>query len=145
MKKDIKPMNFDIEGRSAMPVYKQVKQEIKLLIMSGYLVPGDQLVPIRELAGQLRINANTIVKVYYQLDIEGFIYSQPGTGYFVSSDREEPQDEKRKLFEQISEDYINKSLKLGFSLDDMTGFLKERAKSTGKKSIKKQAKKKVTK
>ena len=82
MKKEIKPLDFEIDARSAIPVYEQVKQEIKLLIMSNYLEEGDQLVPIRELATRLQINPNTIVKVYYQLDVEGYIYSLPGSGYF---------------------------------------------------------------
>jgi len=55
-----------IEARSPVPVYEQIKQGIKLLIMSGQLQPGDKLLPIRELAGKLKVNANTIVKVYYQ-------------------------------------------------------------------------------
>ncbi|MCP4218487.1 MAG: GntR family transcriptional regulator [bacterium] len=130
VKKNIKPLNFEIDSRSKMPVYEQVKQEIKLLIISGYLEPEDQLVPIRELAGNLKINANTIVKVYYQLDVEGFVYSQPGSGYFVRTERKVNRDEKIELFEQICEDYISKALKLGFSLDDMIATLSRRSEET---------------
>ncbi len=142
MKKEIKSLNFEIDARSAMPVYEQVKQEIKLLITSGYLEEGDQLVPIRELAANLRINANTIVKVYYQLDVEGYIYSQAGSGYFVRASQKENQDEKQELFDQITEDYISKILKLGYSLEDMTAKLQKRAKETGKKRKKEPSKKK---
>ena len=137
MKKEIKELNFKIDARAAMPVYVQVKQEIKLLIISGYLEPGDQLVPIRELALNLRVNANTIVKVYYQLDVEGFIYSQPGSGYFVREDREDSKDEKKKLFNQITDDYISRALKLGYSLEDMAGNLTARIKRMGSKKDKK--------
>lgn len=142
MKKEIKPLNFEIDVQSAMPVYEQVKQEIKLLITSRYLEEGDQLVPIRELAANLRINANTIVKVYYQLDVEGYIYSQAGSGYFVRAFQKENQDEKQELFDQITEDYISKILKLGYSLEDMTAKLQKRAKETGKKRKKEPSKKK---
>jgi GntR family transcriptional regulator len=133
MKKEIKPLNFEIDANSAIPVYEQVKQEIKLLIISGYLEEEDQLVPIRELAANLRVNVNTIVKVYYQLDVEGYIYSQPGSGYFVRGARKENPDEKLELFEQITEDYISKVLKLGYSLEDMAAKLQKRAKEMGKK------------
>ncbi|MCP5106648.1 MAG: GntR family transcriptional regulator [bacterium] len=138
MKKEIKILNFDIDARAAMPVYEQVKQEIKLRVISGHLAAGDKLPPIRELAARLKINPNTIVKVYYQLDVEGFIYSQPGTGYFVRADREEDRDAKKGLFEQITEDFISKALKLGFSLEEMAQKLKERADEAGKKTNSKQ-------
>lgn len=145
MKKEIKPLNFEIDVHSAIPVYEQVKQEIKLLIISGYLEEEDQLTPIRELAANLRINVNTIVKVYYQLDVEGYIYSQPGSGYFVRGVRKENQDEKLELFEQITEDYISKALKLGYSLEDMAAKLQKRAKETGKKKKRKIQQKKEDK
>lgn len=116
--------------RSAMPVYEQVKQAIKLMIISGYLVEGDQLIPIRELASKLRINPNTIVKVYYQLDVEGFIYSQPGTGYFVRYEKKEGNQERQLLFARITDEYIVKALKLGFSLEEMVKELKARVRKT---------------
>lgn len=108
-----------------MPVYEQIKQGIKLLIMSGRLEAEDQLPPIRELAVQLKVNSNTIVKVYYQLDVEGYIYSQPGTGYFVRSERKEGRDDRKILLHQITRDYIDKTLKLGFSLNDVIITLQE--------------------
>jgi GntR family transcriptional regulator len=141
MKKEIKSLDFEIDARSAIPVYEQVKQEIKLLIMSNYLEEGDQLVPIRELATKLKINPNTIVKVYYQLDVEGYIYSLPGSGYFVKYDRRESLDEKQKIFDSITEDYISKSLKLGYSIKEMADKLRD--KETETKPIKKQRRKKV--
>ena len=134
MKKEIKPLNFKIDTRSALPVYEQVKQEIKLLITSGYLEEGDQLVPVRELAANLRINVNTIVKVYFQLDVEGYIYSQPGSGFFVRAQKDEKRDERLELFEQITEDYISKALKLGYSLEEMADKLKKRIKEAVKKT-----------
>lgn len=134
MNKEIKKLNFFVNARAAMPVYEQVKQEIKLLIISGHLAPEDKLPPIRELAAQLKVNANTIVKVYYQLDVEGYIYSQPGTGYFVRTDRPEKGDEKQGLFDQITTEYISKALKLGYSLEDMAEYLKKKALDTSKKT-----------
>jgi GntR family transcriptional regulator len=119
IKKDLKSLDIKIESRSALPVYEQVKQGIKLAIASGYLEEGDRMVPIRELAARLRINANTIVKVYYQLDVEGYIYSLPGSGYFVKGGAARKQEEKSELFERITEDYISKASNLGFSLEDM--------------------------
>ena len=129
--KELKPLDITIDPKSPMPVYEQVKQGIKLLIISGYLEKDDRLVPIRELAAKLKINPNTIVKVYYQLDVEGFVYSQPGSGYFVRGDIQTREEEKRDLFKNVTEDYISKALKLGYSLEDMILQLQEKMKGEG--------------
>ncbi|MCK5057401.1 MAG: GntR family transcriptional regulator [Candidatus Aminicenantes bacterium] len=129
--KDIKPLDFRIEPKSALPVYEQIKQEIKLLIISGYLEEGDRMVPIRDLAAMLKVNSNTIVKVYYQLDIEGFLDSQPGSGYFVKFDSGNNREARQELFERITGEYISKALQLGFSLEKMAVEIKRRKKKSG--------------
>lgn len=127
-KKAIKSLNIRIEPKSAVPVYEQIKQGIKLLIISGYLEEGDQLVPIRELASALAVNPNTIIKVYYQLDVEGFLRSVQGSGYFVAFTSPDIKGEKGKLFQDITDEYISKALKLGFSLEEMNNELQRREK-----------------
>ena len=83
MKKLMKPLNISLDNKSAVPVYEQVKQAIRWSILSGYLEAGDQLPSLRELATMLHINPNTIVKVYFQLEVEGFVSSRAGSGFFV--------------------------------------------------------------
>ncbi len=102
-----------------MPVYEQVKQGVKLAVISGYLEQGDQVMSIRELAARLKIHPNTIAKVYYQLEVEGFIFSKPGTGYFVKVDHRKIQKEKQELFKKVTRDYVSKAMDLGYSLADM--------------------------
>jgi GntR family transcriptional regulator len=131
VQKELKPWDITIDAKSPIPVYEQVKQGIKLLIISGYLEKDDRLVPIRELATKLKINPNTIVKVYYQLDVEGFVYSQPGSGYFVRGDIQTREKEKRDLFKNVTEEYIAKALKLGYSLEDMILKLQEKMRGAG--------------
>ncbi len=74
---------------------------------------------IRELALKLQINPNTIIKVYYQLEMEGFVISRPGTGYFVKLDSTKLQKEKRALFEQATDEYISNVTDMGYSLEDI--------------------------
>jgi GntR family transcriptional regulator len=130
--KELKPLEIKIDPQSPIPVYEQVKQEIKLSIISGVLEKDDRLVPIRELATRLKINPNTIVKVYYQLDVEGFVYSQPGSGYFVRGDVQTRDKEKRNLFKNVTEEYFAKALKLGYSLEDMILQLEGKKKGEGR-------------
>lgn len=120
--------NFNIDSKSAVPVYEQIKQAIKLLIMAGDLKESEQLWPIRELAEMLKVNPNTIVKVYYQLDVEGYIYSQAGSGFFVKKNYLNRQNETKDLFKKITDDYMTRALKLGYSLDDMIRELSKRNK-----------------
>lgn len=118
-KENRKFFEIKIDVKSALPVYEQVKRAIKLVILSGRLEEGDQLMSIRELALKLQINPNTIIKVYYQLEVEGFILSRPGAGYFVKLDRRKIQKEKRELFEETTGEYITKAMDMGYSFKDI--------------------------
>ncbi len=67
------------------PLYEQIKGKIKELIISGILKEDDKVPSVRELASMLAINPNTIQKAYKELENDGFIYSKPSKGNFVSS------------------------------------------------------------
>jgi GntR family transcriptional regulator len=126
MKKAAKPLNISLDNKSAVPVYEQVKQAIKWSILSGYLEDGDQLPSLRELAAMLRINPNTIVKIYFQLEVEGFLSSRAGSGFFVCQNKELADPQGRKLFEHLSREYIAKVIALGFSEQDIIDYLHSR-------------------
>jgi len=74
---------------------------------------------LREMALKLNVNPNTIIKVYYQLEMEGFIYSRPGAGYYVKIDPSKINSGKQELFETITEEYVSKALQLGYSKEDI--------------------------
>jgi GntR family transcriptional regulator len=124
----INPFEIKVDVKSALPVYEQIKRAIKLVILSGRLEEGDQLMSIRELALKLRINPNTIIKVYYQLEMEGFVISRPGAGYFVKFDGKKIQKERRELFEKATDEYISKVTDMRYSLEDITQEINTRKK-----------------
>ena len=115
---------FKVDIKSALPVYEQVKRAIKLAILSNRLKDGEKLMSLRELALKLQINPNTIIKIYTQLEVEGYIYSRPGAGYFVKGDKEEIKKERFELFEKETQDYISKVISLGYSFDDILDIMK---------------------
>ena len=125
VKKEIKILDFKIEAKSAVPVYEQIKQAVKLAIISGYLQENDQLMSIRELGTRLQIHPNTISKVYYQLESEGFVYSRQGTGYFVKIDPEKVQKEKHEVLRKVTQEYISKVTRLGYSPVEMLAVLQK--------------------
>ena len=75
---------ISINMRDSQPIYEQIKEGVCRLILSGALQTGERLPSVRELAGQLAINPNTIQRAYRELELEGFVYSVAGKGSFVS-------------------------------------------------------------
>lgn len=78
-------MQIRIDNASGRPVYQQIIDQIKRDIALGRLVKDEKLATVRQLAGQLAINPNTIAKSYRQLEQEGIIVTRPGAGAFVAS------------------------------------------------------------
>ena len=73
-----------IDPESRVPLYAQIVEQIQAHIAAGQLTPGDQLPTIRQLAADLRINFNTVVRAYLELEREGLISTQRGRGTFVA-------------------------------------------------------------
>ncbi len=75
---------ISINYRDARPIYEQVRDSFRALILSDALAPGYKMPSVRELASSLAINPNTIQRAYRELENEGYIVSVPGKGSFVS-------------------------------------------------------------
>jgi GntR family transcriptional regulator len=78
------PGRFQIDRASPLPVYVQLAEQIRLLIHRGALAPGDPLPTVRELAVALGLNANTVTRVYRDLQQEGRLRLERGLGTFVA-------------------------------------------------------------
>ena len=87
-----------LDYRDARPIYEQVKDGLRRLMVTGVLAPGEKLPSVRSLAMDLAINPNTIQRSYRQLEMEGWIATVPGKGCFVCGIPEgDPQEELRLL------------------------------------------------
>lgn len=75
---------FELDIRSRKPIYEQLIEKIKEMIIHGVLQPDEQLPSVRTLSSQLTVNPNTIQKAYRELEREGYIYSLQGKGSFVA-------------------------------------------------------------
>jgi GntR family transcriptional regulator len=78
-------MQFNINHSSGRPVYQQIMDQIKRDIALGRLIKNEKLPTVRQLAGQLAINPNTIAKAYRQLEQQGIIVTKAGAGAFVAN------------------------------------------------------------
>jgi len=83
------PGRFKIDRASPLPVYVQLAEQIRLLVRRGALSPGDPLPTVRELAVALGVNANTVTRVYRDLQQEGLIRLERGLGTFVQPQQRE--------------------------------------------------------
>lgn len=109
------PVNIVISNTSDLPLYQQIKDQIKDAILKEELVEGDLLPSIRTFANDLSVSVLTIRRVYEELEHEGFVTSKVGVGTFISpSNLELLRDSKRRLVEQKMQDMIQtaKSLKI---------------------------------
>ncbi len=78
-------MQFRINNASDRPVYQQIMDQVKRDIAMGRLIKNEKLPTVRQLAGQIAINPNTIAKAYRQLEQEGIIVTKAGAGAFVAN------------------------------------------------------------
>ncbi len=90
--------------RDARPIYEQVKDGLRRLIVSGAIADGEKLPSVRQLAGQLAINPNTIQRAYNELEAEGYAASVPGKGSFaVRGERAQDDARRRELSARLRE------------------------------------------
>lgn len=110
---------FELDLRSRKPIYEQLVDKLKELIMNEVLKPDEQLPSVRMLATELTINPNTIQKAYRELEIQGFIYSVKGKGSFVNPSNQTKDVEKIAGVKKELEKLIMEALYLGVSADEL--------------------------
>src|SRR4029450_3856722 len=120
-------MDITINLTDGVPIYRQIVNQVKYLVASGLLVPGEELPPIRTLALQLKVTPNTIVKAYHELEISGVVHKRRGSGTFVSEGRQQlALRERRRIIEQRVDALLTEAHHLNFTADDILRMVRER-------------------
>lgn len=109
---------ISINLRDSRPIYEQVKDAFRRLIISGALSPEEKLPSVRELAAQLVINPNTIQRAYRELEAEGYINSIPGKGSFARPRGAVDSECARELLRRF-DDTVNELLFLGVKPEEL--------------------------
>ncbi len=119
---------FQIDANHPTPLYAQLDRAIRFAIATGKLNIGDQLPTVRQLAVELRINANTVAKVYVELERSGVVETRRGVGTFVSARPNEAASrrERDRHLRELAEHFIAESHTRGFSIDDVIEHLESR-------------------
>jgi GntR family transcriptional regulator len=119
---------FQIDANHPTPLYAQLERAIRFAIATGKLSIGDQLPTVRQLAVELRINANTVAKVYAELERSAVVETRRGVGTFVIARPNEAASrrERDRHLRELAEHFIAESHTRGFSIDDVIEHLESR-------------------
>ena len=121
---------FKIETASFVPIYEQIKREIKARISLGIIKPHESLPSIRDLASELIINPNTVARAYRELEMEGLIYKKKGKGCYVSdSSSWLIKKERIKILNQIFNEAIKEAIKFNLDSEKIKKLFEKRLKS----------------
>lgn len=90
-----------LDYRDSRPLYQQVKDSLRRMMLTGLLEPGEKLPSVRSLATQLAINPNTIQRAYSQLETEGYVYTVSGRGTFVCEVREQNRQRRAEVTARV--------------------------------------------
>jgi GntR family transcriptional regulator len=119
---------FLLDLHSGMPVYRQIMDQVRGGIAAGALTAGDQLPTVRQLAVDLEINPNTVVRAYRELELGGLLETHQGTGTFISTQKMKRTDAQReKQLAQIVGDCVARAGAAGFTVDELIDELRELA------------------
>ena len=110
--------------RDSRPIYEQIRDELRKLIVTGALGTDDRLPSVRALATQLAINPNTIQRAYNELESEGYIYSIPGKGSFAAGKEGTDDARKRELLDKVRE-LLGELRYLGVTREELLALMKE--------------------
>jgi GntR family transcriptional regulator len=119
---------FRLDLHSGVPVYRQLIDQVRGGIASGSLAVGDQLPTVRQLAVDLSINPNTVVRAYRELELGGLLETHQGTGTFISAKKlRGGEQERARQLAQIVSDCVARAGAAGFTIEDLLEELRELA------------------
>lgn len=119
-----------IDYRDSRPIYEQVVDKFRLLILKGVLNKDDKMPSVRSLAMELSINPNTIQRAYNELERQGCIYTVKGRGNFISDPESLKEEYRREIFEKL-DDVCDLADRAGVSTKELTDHIEDRSKTDG--------------
>lgn len=120
-------MNITINLKDGVPIYRQISNQIRYMVASGILQPGEEISPVRTLALALYVTPNTVVKAYNELETLGVIYKRRGAGTYISDAAVTLADEERlRIIQQRIDALLAEAHQLNFSHQELKKLLDDR-------------------
>jgi GntR family transcriptional regulator len=121
-------MQLHLSPTNGVPIYLQIVNQVKYLVASGRLTPGEELPPIRVLAEQLAINPNTVARAYRELELAGVVLKRRTAGTYVSNAGSPlARNERMKILTERIDALLVEARQLGFRAEDVLQMLERRA------------------
>ncbi|MFZ0957065.1 MAG: GntR family transcriptional regulator [Candidatus Sulfotelmatobacter sp.] len=128
------PFRFALDLHSGMPVYRQLIDQVRGGVASGSLNAGDQLPTVRQLAVDLAINPNTVLRAYRELELGGMLETHQGTGTFVAKKKPEKNNaERERQLTQMAGEFAARAGAAGFTIEDLLERLREMVPDRGQR------------
>ncbi len=129
-----KRFQFRLDLHSGVPVYRQIIDQVSGGIAAGALAGGDQLPTVRQMAVDLSVNPNTVIRAYRELEIRGVLETQQGTGTFISHQKvERDTAERQRRLNQLVGEFVARAGSGGFTLEELMEELQEFRNDAGKR------------
>lgn len=120
-------MDLSINLADGLPIYRQISNQIRYMVASGLLEPGDEIPSIRVLAQRLKVTPNTVVKAYDELEAAGVIEKRHGAGTFVTDTRTPlARRERERIIEQRIDALLTEAHQLGYGADELLEAVRRR-------------------
>jgi len=117
---------FRLDAHSGVPVYRQLIDQVQAAIASGALAVGDQLPTVRQVAVDLAINPNTVMRAYREMEIRGLLDTQQGMGTFIANKKVEySKDERDRKLGQLVGEFVSRAGATGFTLKQLMKALRD--------------------
>src|SRR5580700_1010986 len=117
---------FKLDLRSGVPVYRQIIDQVRAGVAAGSLGAGDQLPTVRQLAVDLTINPNTVLRAYRELELGGLLETHQGTGTFISEKKINRNNaERERQLAQLAGEFAARAGAAGFTLEDLIDRLRD--------------------
>ena len=120
-------MDFRIDSKSGVPFYRQIIEQVKFAVSRGDLPTGTQLPTVRQLAVDLSVNPNTVIRAYKEMEIEGLLETHQGSGTFVTDRQPKIDDmERQRMLDQIITEMLARASSYGLVLEEVLAALQQR-------------------
>jgi len=120
------PFQFALDLHSGVPVYRQLIDQVRSGMALGSLAAGDQLPTVRQMAVDLAINPNTVMRAYRELELGGLLETHQGTGTFIARKKLEKNDgERERQLTQIASEVAARAGAAGFTVEELLDRLRE--------------------
>src|ERR1700760_216688 len=120
------PARFAIDLHSGVPVYRQLVDQVRSGMAAGSLNAGDQLPTVRQLAVDLAINPNTVMRAYRELELGGLLETHQGTGTFIANKKlQKNSAERDRQLSQMAGEFAARAGAAGFPLEDLIDRLRD--------------------